>query len=185
MNTLQHGLTAEVLVPSLEDADEYRTFCSLIAGDFEPQSVTERQLVERLASLLWRLRRAALIETGLFEIQGRILRTRRRQILGHGPATNIAIFQRLLPEQPAISSPLVANHPIDTPRVAVADAEAHPHRRSDLATTFLRLCNLDNDVIDRLGRYETALWRQAVQILVLLDTKRPPRPMASKVTSRS
>jgi hypothetical protein len=56
MNALQHGLTAEVLVPNLEDADKYRTSCSLIAGDFQPQSATECQLVERLASLLWRLR---------------------------------------------------------------------------------------------------------------------------------
>jgi hypothetical protein len=32
------------------------------------QSVIERELVLRLAGLLWRLRRAGAIETGLFEI---------------------------------------------------------------------------------------------------------------------
>jgi hypothetical protein len=172
MNALQHGLAAEVLVPSLEDADEYRTFCSLIAGDFDPQSATEQQLIARLASLLWRLRRVALIETGLFEIQGRILRTRRQHILGDVPATNIAIFQRLLPDGPGISTPVVADNQIGTPQVANAAVEGRPHRRSDLATAFLRLCNLDNDVVDRLGRYESTLWRQAVQILVLLKAKR-------------
>jgi hypothetical protein len=154
MNTLQHGLTAEVLVPSLEDADEYRTFCSLIADDFQPQSATECQLVERLTSLLWRLRRTALIETGLFEIQGRILRTRRRQVLGHIPATDIAIFQRFL--GPAPSPPMAADEQL---KEVDADAEVRPNNRGYLATTFLRLCNLDNDVIDRLGRYETILWR--------------------------
>ena len=51
MNAFRHGLTAEVLVPSLEDADEYRTFCSLIAADFAPLSAIEQHLVERLASL--------------------------------------------------------------------------------------------------------------------------------------
>jgi hypothetical protein len=36
-------------------------------------TAVERELVLRLASLLWRLRRAAAIETGLFEVQaGRV-----------------------------------------------------------------------------------------------------------------
>ena len=39
-----------------------------------PQSAVERELVLRLASLLWRLRRATTMETGLFEIQAEHLR---------------------------------------------------------------------------------------------------------------
>jgi hypothetical protein len=35
--------------------------------------VIELELVHRLANLLWRLRRASAIETGLFEIQGELL----------------------------------------------------------------------------------------------------------------
>jgi hypothetical protein len=43
----------------------------------------ERELVLRLASLLWRLRRATSIETDLLRIQAEILRDRReRQSLG-------------------------------------------------------------------------------------------------------
>jgi hypothetical protein len=42
----------------------------------------------------------------------------------------------------------------------------------DLAHCFLRLANLDNGVFERLGRYESALSRQVVRILVLLKSTR-------------
>ena len=41
---------------------------------------------------------------------------------------------------------------------------------SDLARSFLRLANLDNGVFERLGRYEMSLWRQTVQIILLLNS---------------
>jgi len=44
-----------------------------LIGGVDPRSVIELELVHRLASLLWRLRRASAIETGLFEIQGELL----------------------------------------------------------------------------------------------------------------
>ena len=40
-----------------------------ITADYDAQAAVERELVLRLASLLWRLRRATTMETGLFEIQ--------------------------------------------------------------------------------------------------------------------
>ena len=42
----------------------------------DPRSVIELALAHRLASLLWRLRRASAIETGLFEIQRELLSAR-------------------------------------------------------------------------------------------------------------
>src|ERR1700749_1464737 len=45
----------------------------------------ERELVLRLASLLWRLRRVIAIETDLFQIQAEILRDRRNTVTtAHG-----------------------------------------------------------------------------------------------------
>ena len=38
----------------------------------------------------------------------------------------------------------------------------------DIAISFLRL-NLDNDIVDRLCRYEAALWRQLAQALFTLQ----------------
>src|SRR5215813_8963359 len=68
-NAVRHGLTAETVVGALEDAENYKAFEAAIIVDYDAQSAVERELVLRLASLLWRLRRATTMETGLFEIQ--------------------------------------------------------------------------------------------------------------------
>ena len=68
-NAVRHGLTAETVIGALEDAEDYKAFEAAITADSHAQSAVERELVLRLASLLWRLRRATTIETGLFEIQ--------------------------------------------------------------------------------------------------------------------
>jgi hypothetical protein len=68
-NALRHGLTAETVIGALEDAEDYQAFEAAIIADYDAQSTVERELVLRLASLLWRLRRATTTETGLFEIQ--------------------------------------------------------------------------------------------------------------------
>jgi anti-sigma-K factor RskA len=68
-NAAHHGLTAETVIGALEDAEDYKQFEAAIIADYEARSAVERELVLRLASLLWRLRRATTMETGLFEIQ--------------------------------------------------------------------------------------------------------------------
>src|SRR5215210_3537088 len=68
-NALRHGLTAETVIGALEDAEDYKGFEAAIIADYDAQSAVERELVLRLASLLWRLRRATTMETGLFDIQ--------------------------------------------------------------------------------------------------------------------
>jgi hypothetical protein len=68
-NAVRHGLTAETVVGALEDAEDYKAFEVAITADFDAQSAVERELVLRLASLQWRLRRATTMETGLFDIQ--------------------------------------------------------------------------------------------------------------------
>ena len=68
-NAVRHGLTAETVIGALEDAEDYKAFEAAIIADYDAQSAVERELVLRLASLLWRLRRATIMETGLFEIQ--------------------------------------------------------------------------------------------------------------------
>jgi hypothetical protein len=62
-NALRHGLTAQTVLKPTEDPAEYRAFERAIITDFSPASTIERVLVVRLASLLWRLRRATAMET--------------------------------------------------------------------------------------------------------------------------
>src|SRR5438067_13617440 len=68
-NAVRHGLTAETVIGAREDAEDYKAFEEAITADYDAQSAVERELVLRLASLLWRLRRATAMELGLFEIQ--------------------------------------------------------------------------------------------------------------------
>jgi hypothetical protein len=68
-NAIRHGLTAETVIDILEDAADYRAFERAIKSDYSPQTAIEGQLVSRLASLLWRLRRAVIIESGLLNMK--------------------------------------------------------------------------------------------------------------------
>ena len=62
------------MIGALEDSEDYKAFEAAIIADYDVQSAVERELVLRLAGLLWRLRRATTIETGLFEFQADYLR---------------------------------------------------------------------------------------------------------------
>src|SRR5438477_11199944 len=72
-NAGRHGLAAETVNGALEDAENYKAFEAAVIADYDAESAVERELVLRLASLLWRIRRATTMETGLFEIQARHL----------------------------------------------------------------------------------------------------------------
>jgi hypothetical protein len=162
-NAVRHGLTAETVIGALEDADDYKAFEAAIAADYDAQSAVERELVLRLASVLWRLRRAMTMETGLFAIQADHLQNywESRQLLPDSRDVIHTVFKR---------------------------AEADPNLKADgnavvFARCFLRLANLPNFALDRLSRYEANLWRQAGRILCALETlgRRKPQERTRRV----
>ena len=77
VNAVRHGLTAETVVGSLEEAEDYKAFEAAIIADYYAETAVARELALRLTSLLWRLRRATAIETDLLEIQAEALQDRR------------------------------------------------------------------------------------------------------------
>src|SRR3954453_12602837 len=111
-NAVRHGLTAETVIGALEDAEDYTAFEAAVIADYDAQSAVERELVLRLASLLWRIRRATTIETGLYEIQARhVLEFRNRGAQGSierffGPQTHYpaeldgSVHMAIKPEAP-------------------------------------------------------------------------------------
>src|SRR4051794_39956764 len=99
-NAVRHGLTAETGVNALEDAEDYKAFEGGVIADYDAQSVVERELVLRLASLLWRIRRATTMETGLFKIQARHLHDFRRK---RDPQQNL--IRRLFPSTDLTEGP--------------------------------------------------------------------------------
>jgi len=188
-NALRHGLTAETVIEILEDPEDYKAFEATIIADYDAHTAVERELVLRLASLLWRIRRATGIETDLLRIQAEILRER-AQTAQKGDE----------PEPPPPNPLYRALRAVIAPRWArdgngsgdeTRDDDHSPDETRDEANTlsaidcliantadptrtltycFLRLANLDNGAFKRLNRYEAALWRQAVHTMFILRT---------------
>jgi len=176
-NALRHGLTAETVIDALEDAEDYAAFEMAVTADYDAQSAVERELVLRLASLLWRLRRATAIESGLFKIQAKhLLQFRQSRQAHQGPPKIIDSTCRNALET---EEDMQQDH--EELRGSTLDpgpsSTVEPVDPSDdLTRSFVRLSNLPAYPLDRLSRYEATLWRQACQILFTLqclDRRKP------------
>jgi hypothetical protein len=174
-NAVRHGLTAETVIGALEDAEDYRAFEAAIIADYDVQSAVERELVLRLASALWRLRRATVMETGLFEIEADHL-----SAIGTVPQLPPPSRDMVYASFRSDRSDGVQNDGLAAKRPRPATTRAtSPHRQTHdeepaadpsrhLAQCFLGLVTLPTYPLDRLSRYEYALWRQVAQILFAL-----------------
>ena len=169
-NAVRHGLTAETVIGALEDAEDYAAFEMAVTSDYDAQTVVERELVLRLASLLWRLRRATAIETGLFEIQVRHLLDFRQDGKASGNRHSLSDELYWKVGDAANSTPTNANEDFESDvqcrRSSLTDSSACS---GDMTLSFIRLTNLPTCPLDRLSRYEAALWRQACQLLFSLQ----------------
>jgi hypothetical protein len=157
-NALRHGLTAETVIVALEDQEDYRAFEAAVIADYDAQLVVERELVLRLASVLWRLRRAAGIEAALFEqnLEPRDIKL--------PPPKYDGQIDRAEPNQ--LDSKILDQTGAASPN------EIHVNMKWDIANAFLRLAALPTFPLDRLSRYEQMLWRQARQIVESLRRRR-------------
>ncbi len=167
-NAIRHGLLAETIIHALEDAEDYAAFETAITADFEATLAVERELVLRLASLLWRLRRATAIESGLFKIQAERLLHFRQTRRTHRQSQKIIDIL-----------PRAAN--ANTERVEMDEGDSlsdSGHNFDDLTRSYIRLANLPTSPLDRLSRYEATLWRQACQILFTLRFMNRPKRWA-------
>jgi hypothetical protein len=149
------GLADQTVVKPLENVRSYRAFERALIGSVDPRSVIELALVHRLASLLWRLRRATAIETGLFEVQAELLLTRRQDpsrglsqlgtlqtatgANGHskGPGSNGRDDPPASDQEPLSTSMRPPPGPWSKSRA--------------IAQCFLRLSHLDPTLLDRVG----------------------------------
>ena len=173
-NAVRHGLTAETVVANLEDAEDYQAFEAGVISDFDPETAVARELVLRLASLLWRLRRANAIESNLFEIQAEDLQERGASVPTRAHATDPTSSPGLRPfdRSTGVSRGDQLRSAIDEIEERLGDHELssidYKTTTRQLTYCFLRLANLDSGVFERLSRYEAALWRQTVRTLIAL-----------------
>jgi hypothetical protein len=175
-NAVRHGLTAETVIAALEDAEDYAAFEMAVTADYDARSAVERELVLRLASLLWRLRRATAIEAGLFEIQARQIMQFRQRRQAHQERQRI--IESLCRNAAAADGNMPPDHedPADSPDTRLSSTVEPTDQSDDLTRAFIRLNNVPTCPLDRLSRYEATLWRQACQILFTmqcLDRRKP------------
>lgn len=71
MNAYRHGLTAETIVIGDEDPRAFDRLRAELEEEYYPRPGIESELVERLAVLMWRLRRIPVFEAALIELQRR------------------------------------------------------------------------------------------------------------------
>ena len=149
-NGARHGLTAETVIGSLEDAEDYAAFESAVIADYDAETAVQRELVLRFASILWRLRRSTAIES--------------------------ALFDAMAGNRPSPGSPMVIA--ISSSRAKCAASESAYSETAldefvcapqDLAKAFIRLTAHRTFPLDRLSRYEHMLWRQARQLVATLN----------------
>jgi hypothetical protein len=170
-NAVRHGLTAETVIGALEDAEDYKAFEAAIIADYDAQSAVERELVLRLASLLWRLRRATTIETGLFEIE-----TEHVSEAGRSHAVSPAsreVVRALFGPHASVGSP-------DSLPTCGVKGDPSVDPAAELTRCYLRLADQPNFALDRLSRYEATLWRQLAQVLFTLDALDRRKPQERK-----
>jgi hypothetical protein len=174
-NAVRHGLCAETVVEIAEDIDDYRGFEAAVIADYDARTAVERELVLRLASLLWRLRRATAIETDLLRIQAEILRDRRRDEPVDWSTDRGSPVLELASLNNANGS-ANNNKPRHTDGSAGHDPSCPPpetvNSARQLTFCFQRLANLDNGAFERLGRYESGIARQVLKTLYLLRSVR-------------
>ena len=168
-NAVRRGLTAETVIDALEDADDYAAFELAVTSDYDAHTAVERELVLRLASLLWRLRRATAIESGLFRIQAQHLLQFRRRRQAHQERQKIIdnIYTLTLAAGEHARQP-GNEHSAFSESDSLTDTD-FVDQKDDLTRAFVRLSNLPTYPLDRLSRYEANLWRQACQTLFTLQ----------------
>jgi hypothetical protein len=191
-NAVRHGLTAQTVIGALEDAKDYMAFEAAIIADYDAQSAVERELVLRLASLMWRLRRATSMETGLLNIQADHLREFRQAREVHPDSRELvyAMFgwtDRVDADRNLASRGITTSQAAPPGSIPNSETTADDSAE-DLGRCFLRLSNLPDGTLDRLNRYEVTLWRQVGQILFALDAldcrKPQERRRRSLISSR-
>ena len=174
------GIADQTVVKTLEDARSYRAFERALVASVDPRSMLELALVHRLASLLWRLRRASAIETGLFEFQGEFLLDRRQApFRAPGQSGMLATPTRANGHSRAAGSNGRAGPPAhdqEPPSRCMLPPLRPLSKSRAIAQCFLRLSNFDPTLLDRVGSYEARLWRQAAQTIWTLDAMRRPPP---------
>jgi hypothetical protein len=92
LNSRKHGLTAKTLIIVGERSDDFDQLRAELMDEHDPQSASECELVERLAGILWRLRRVPFFEAA-------ILTTRQAHVVHNNSFLKVTVPEGLSDEE--------------------------------------------------------------------------------------
>jgi hypothetical protein len=158
LNAMKHGLLSKEILLSGEDEEALRELDERLRGELQPDGVVEVLLVDRVTSLLWRLRRLGHVEAGIFalELYEHLLERAREEASTYVRTTSLADELNY----------------VDTMITEITDESRHEEalakvremeaaRDSESATlgrTFVRDADKAN-AFSKLSRYETTIER--------------------------
>jgi hypothetical protein len=149
-NAVRHGLTAETVIDTLEFAADYRAFERAIKSDYSPQTAIEGQLVSRLASLLWRLRRAVIVESGLLNMQAETIQSPYARPSRERDVDRLSIFREFLHSSDLEKPPNKQQGGAEDIGIDPIAVETNL-TNTNITRSFLRLTNLEirflNDLV--------------------------------------
>jgi hypothetical protein len=161
-NALKHGLTASLLIIAGEEAEDFDDFRAALMDHHDPQSPLEREFVERLAGILWRLRRVPAYDAG-------IIYARQAQLEKLAFDSNYGTPFRVPGE-------------FEVKGEEMPDAEWSNY----VGHSFIQDAGY-SDALGKLNRYEAGLMRALEKTLQLLDEQRcaGSAPAKLEVVARS
>lgn len=168
LNALKHGILAEQVVLPSEDPAEFAAFENALYEQLKPVGELEWLQAGLIATHAWRLRRAMLVEKGIFMrgIYGLIAENENRKAEGYvsHPDSLMTRLAKSINEEdgePTIEDP-------DAHRTALARArEAEKVRDSNdalLGAAFIRDAG-STDALSKLSRYEAHIQRSLFKSL--------------------
>ena len=173
-NAVRHGLTAETVIEPLEDAEDYQAFEEAVTAGFDAETAVERELILRLASLLWRCggrprsrpvysRSAAPARLSM----NNAYLVRDCDLIR--PMRWFGLFSHRLTHCQIERNARIVRSAWDIPSDNRPNGSALSiDMQLLLAQRFIGLADL-NGAFERISRYEVALWRQVRQIVFTLS----------------
>jgi hypothetical protein len=109
-----------------------------------------------------------IIESGLLNMQAETIQSSSFRPTSECDVDKLSIFRKFLHSNNLENPMRKQQGAKENTKIDAAGAETN-QTNTNIARSFLRLTNIDNQIFERLGRYETTLWRQTAQILLLLS----------------
>lgn len=146
-NAVRHGLTATQAMLPGEDQSEFAALRAAMFTSLSPEGVLQNQLVERAASLIWRMRRVPAFEVALLEWTA---------------------YYQAARYDGGVPSAELGNDPDNLQPIG--------DLQDGLKLGRVVETLLSSDLVSKLGRYETAMQRQLTMTLhELRELQRPRR----------